>query len=196
MSLHRNAPKIVFIDTEFTGEHAYATLVSLGLVTLEGKELYITLNDYDKNQVTDWLAENVLIHIDSENSVDSASAYGILHSFLSEYSDGSPLYVVSCGLLQDYLLMLELYKYSQPERRYFHALHCLPDYLNHYAAIDLNTLFRVCSIDPAINRAEFAGFEDTITRHNALDDAKVVRGCFLKIQNEPAVINLMQRLSR
>ena len=43
-------PKIIFIDTEFTGEHAYTTLVSLGITTLEGDEFYVTLNDYDKNQ--------------------------------------------------------------------------------------------------------------------------------------------------
>lgn len=189
-------PKIIFIDTEFTGEHAYTTLVSLGVVTLDGQEFYITLNDYDEEQVTDWLEENVLADVDSDKSVDSKTAYQLLHAFLSDYSDGRPLYVVSCGLLQDYILMLELFKYSQPDREYFHALHCLPDYLNHYAAIDLNTLFRVCNIDPSVNREEFAGFETSLKRHNALDDAKVVRGCFLNLMNEPALKNLMQGLSR
>ena len=47
--------KIVFLDLEFTGEHAYATPVSFGLVTLDNQELYVTLNDYSKDQVTDWL---------------------------------------------------------------------------------------------------------------------------------------------
>ena len=53
----------IIFDTEFTGEHAFTTLVSIGLVTLDGEELYITLNDYDKDQVTDWLKENVLKYI-------------------------------------------------------------------------------------------------------------------------------------
>jgi DNA polymerase III epsilon subunit-like protein len=189
-----SGPKIVFIDTEFTGEHAYTSLVSLGLVTLEGDELYITLNDYDRHQVTDWLVNNVLKDIDCEKSVDSETAYKVLSEFLEKYSDGHPVFVVSCGLLQDYLLMLELYKFSQPERKYFHALHCLPDYLNHYAGIDLNTLFRTCCIDPSIDRAEYAGMKNSIKRHNALDDAKVVRGCFLKLQNETACLNLMKGL--
>ena len=189
-------PKIIFIDTEFTGEHAYTTLVSLGVVTLDGRELYFTLNDYDEDQVTDWLEKNVLADIDSYKSVDSQAAYQLLNKFLFEYSDGRLLYVVSCGLLQDYILMLELFKYSQPDRKYFHALHCLPDYLSHYAAIDLNTIFRVCNIDPSINRKEFSGIKETLVRHNALDDAKVARGCFLKILNEPALKNLMQGLKR
>ena len=189
-------PKIIFIDSEFTGEHAYTTLVSLGVVTLDGQEFYVTLNDYDKNQVTDWLTENVLAGIDRSKSVDGKTAYQLLHAFLSDYSDGHPLYVVSCGLLQDYLLMLELYKYSEPNRKYFHALHCLPEYLNHYAAIDLNTLFRVCNIDPSVNREEFSASEASLKRHNALDDAKIVRRCFLKLLNEPAIQNLLQGLLR
>jgi len=190
------SPKIVFIDTEFTGEHVYTTLVSLGVVTLPGEEFYITLNDYDPDQVTDWLKENVLADIDKSQSVTSENAYRQLHEFLSDYADGQPLYVISCGLLQDYLLMMELYKFSQPGRKYFHALYCLPDYLNHYAGIDLNTLFRTCGIDPSIDRAEFSGITLPLRRHNALDDAKVVRECFLKLQNEPAVKILMQGLSR
>lgn len=194
MSAKKN-PKIVFIDTEFTGEHAYSTLISIGVVTLDGRELYITLNDYDKGQLTDWLKENVLAEIDPDKSVNSKTAYQYLDAFLSDYSNGQLLYVVSCGLLQDYILMLELFKYSQPGRKYFHALHCLPDYLNHYAAIDLNTLFRVCNIDPQINREEFAGFGISLKRHNALDDAKVVRGCFVNLMNEPALKNLIQGLS-
>lgn len=44
--------KIVFIDTEYTGEHALTTLVSVDLVTLEGNGLCLALNDYDRDQVT------------------------------------------------------------------------------------------------------------------------------------------------
>lgn len=190
----QSEPKIIFIDTEFTGEHAYTTLVSLGVVTLDGQEFYVTLNDYDKDQVSDWLDKNVLCYIDNKKSVGSNTAYKLLHTFLSDYSDDHPLYVVSCGLLQDYLLMLELYKHSQPSRKYFHALHCLPEYLNHYAAIDLNTLFRTCGVDPSINRLEFSECNTTLKRHNALDDAKIVRRCFLKLMEEPALQKLLQGL--
>ena len=33
--------KIIFLDTEFTGEHSKTTLVSAGFVTLDNKKLYI-----------------------------------------------------------------------------------------------------------------------------------------------------------
>ena len=56
----KNILKIVFADTEFTGEHSKTTLVSVGFVTLDNKKLYITLNDFNKGQVTPWLKKNVL----------------------------------------------------------------------------------------------------------------------------------------
>ena len=61
--------KIIFIDTEFTGEKQNTTLISIGIVTLDKKKLYITLSDYDKNQITPWVRKNVLSKIDEKNSI-------------------------------------------------------------------------------------------------------------------------------
>ena len=74
--------KIVYIDTEFTGEHALATLVSIGLVAVDGRELYVTLNDYDERQVTDWFRENVLSMIKKETSVSKKEAYEIINKWI------------------------------------------------------------------------------------------------------------------
>ena len=41
--------KFVFFDTEFTGANKNCDLISIASITLEGKELYITLNDYIKD---------------------------------------------------------------------------------------------------------------------------------------------------
>lgn len=173
--------KIIFIDTEFTGEHQNTTLVSLGLVTLTGEKLYLTLNDYDRSQVTDWLKENVLVDIDAENSIDSVTAAKKLEAFLSGYSEGQKIYVVSAGLMQDLTLFFELFKFCRGEtNRQFHLLHDLPDYLQHHCGIDLNTLFRVAGMSPSISREEFAGISNA-KRHNALSDAEVVRLCYLKL---------------
>ena len=49
-------------------------LISIGIVTLEGESLYITLNDYDRDEVTDWVRENVLSWIDETQSVSSREA--------------------------------------------------------------------------------------------------------------------------
>ena len=52
--------KKLFLDTEFTGLHQKTTLISLALVAETGEEFYAEFTDYDKNQVDDWLVENVI----------------------------------------------------------------------------------------------------------------------------------------
>jgi len=178
--------KIIFIDTEFTGEHQYATLVSIGIVTLSGESLYLTLNDYDKSQVTDWLEENVLSGIDPDKSVDSASAAVEVGAFLDKYSGDDRLYVVSAGLNLDIVLFFELFNHlKKVHGAQFHALHDLPGYLQHHCTIDLNTLFRVAGVSPSTSRALFANVADE-NRHNALSDAAVVRECFIALTKQPA----------
>jgi len=182
-----NNLKIVFIDTEFTGEHQFATLVSIGIVTLSGEKLYITLNDYEKSQVTEWLKSNVLSDIDPGESVDSKIAATKMASFLKDYSSGNKLYVVSAGLGLDIVLFFELFKHlNDVSEKQFHALYDLPDYLSHHCTIDLNTLFRLVGVSPAESRAQYAGVTNE-SRHNSLSDAEVVRKCFLRLSKEPAM---------
>jgi DNA polymerase III epsilon subunit-like protein len=173
--------KLVFIDAEYTGEHAYTTLVALGLVTLEGESLYVTLNDYARDQVTEWLRDNVLALIDEEQSVSSKHAHERISSWLERYSGGDPVSLVSAGLGSDLLLLFELYHHACPDLPYFHALHCLPEYLNHVGHLDLNTLFVTAGIDPNVDRDAFVGSATPERRHEALHDALVVRECFIKL---------------
>ena len=173
--------KIIFIDAEYTGEHAYTTLVSLGLVTLEGESQYVTLNDFDSEQVTDWLRENILVDIDVSTRISSFEAYTRISQWMESYSKGKPISLISAGLGSDLLLLFELWKHNCPELKHFHALHCLPSYLNHTKHFDLNTLFFAAGIDPDIDRDAFVNHSLNGVRHNALHDAKVVRECFLKL---------------
>ena len=80
-SIRQIEMKIIFLDTEFTGEHSKTTLVSAGFVTLDNKKLYITLNDYNKDQVTPWLKKNVLSKIDKKFSISSREAYQKVSKF-------------------------------------------------------------------------------------------------------------------
>lgn len=189
----RSFLKIVFLDAEVTGEHAKTTLVSVGMVTIEGESLYITLNDYDREQVYPWLEEHVLSSIDESKSVTSAKAFELISKWLSKYSGGDEIRLVSAGLGADLFLVFELYKYAYPERKFFHALHCLPDFINHSKHIDLNTLFQVAGLDPGLNRAEFAEEEGDVRRHDALSDAMVVRKCFMKLVRLPQLRNLLSK---
>lgn len=176
--------KIVFTDAEYTGEHAFTTLVSLGLVTLEGDELYLTLNDYERAQVTDWLRENVLSEIDESQTVSSYEAYLRLSAWLEAYAGDEDVALCSPGLGSDLLLLFELYHHARPDLPYFHALHCLPPYLNHVWHLDLNTLFVCAGVDPNTDRDAFAGVAVKGARHDALHDALVARECFLRLQRD------------
>ena len=178
--------KYVFIDAEFTGEHAKTTLVSLGLVDFDGNELYLTLNDYDLDQVTDWFRDNVLISINQSSRISSKEAYRKMSVWLEQCSNGEDVSMVSAGLSADWVLMAELYKWSVPGEKYFHGLHHLPKFLNHGKHLDLRSLFSVAGFNPDIDRSKFAGKKEFIgDRHNAIYDARIVRECFIKLLNSP-----------
>lgn len=191
--------KFVFFDTEFTGEHAFTTLVSIGLVTLDGEELYITLNDYDKDQVTDWLKENVLKYIDTKKSINKKQAYEKISNFLEKYSNGQKINLVSAGKMNDIILLYQLYHQGSPKLKYFHFLHGLPDYLNHSGHLDLETMFNLADIkiehqdqSEIGGREKYADVKIKQEKHNALYDAKIVKECFKKLIKDSKLKGLIK----
>jgi hypothetical protein len=173
--------RFLFTDAEFTGEHQKTTLVSLALVGMNDEALHVTFDDYDRDQVTPWLTEKVLSLIDASQSVPSAAAFRRIASFMETYAAGEKISLVSAGKLTDLILLFELWHHAHPERKYFHNLYCLPDWLNHAEHYDLNTIFHLAGHDPGTDRAAFAGLVGKGARHDALYDARVVRACFLKL---------------
>jgi hypothetical protein len=175
--------KFAFIDTEFTGEHAHATLVSLAVVGMGGEQLVVNFNDYDRDQVTPWLRQNVLAHIDPNTGVSRAEGFPLVRKWFDSYSAGERVHLVSCGKLLDLLLVWELWHFARPDEKYFHHLHGLPEYFNHAAHFDLPTIFFLAGLDPNMNRTEFVGEKVVGRRHDALYDAQVVKECFLRCVN-------------
>lgn len=53
----------VFFDTEFTGLRKETTLISIGMVSEDGRTFYAEFTDYDKTQVNDWIVENVIANL-------------------------------------------------------------------------------------------------------------------------------------
>lgn len=188
--------KIVFIDCEYTGEHAHSTLISIGLVTLEGKELYITLNDYAREQVTDWVTDNVLNQIDQSLSINSEEAVLAISSFFEKYADQQPISLVSAGKAMDLVLFFQLWHKLFPQESYFHYGKFLPVYLNHRAHFDLDTLFWASGIDPNSDREMFLELSASKDKHNALYDAQIVRQCFLKLSESPNFESCISKKSR
>lgn len=58
----------IFFDTEFTGLHKDTTLISIGLISEDGRQFYAELTDYNKEQCDNWITENVLEHLISYDS--------------------------------------------------------------------------------------------------------------------------------
>jgi hypothetical protein len=179
--------KLVFLDAEYTGQHASTTLVSVGLVTLDGDELYVTLDDYDERQVTPWLREHVLSVIDPDTRVSSREAYRRISEWLDRYAAGDRVHLVSAGLGSDLLLFFELWKHGIADGRPFHVLHDVPAQLSHAQHFDLNTLLFACGHDPDADRDLFVAGRVRGHRHDALHDARVVRECFLTLLAHPAM---------
>lgn len=50
----------LYFDCEFTGLHRNTTLISLGIVSEDGRKFYAEFTDYDRNQCDEWIKENVL----------------------------------------------------------------------------------------------------------------------------------------
>ena len=53
----------IFFDTEFTGLHKNTTLISIGLISEDGRQFYAELTDYNLEQCDDWIEKNVLEHL-------------------------------------------------------------------------------------------------------------------------------------
>ncbi len=187
----------IFFDTEFTGLHQGTTLISIGMITEDGREFYCELNDYDKNQIDDWLKDNVIA-----NLIYSEPPKGEHEYFIATRTDDNPIeqdlyksYSVKMrGSVKDLRKELDRW-FSQFEKVemwsdclsydwvlfnqiWGHAFN-IPKTI-YYIPFDLCTLFKVKGIDPDVNREEYAGMTKGSQKHNALWDAKVIRECYLK----------------
>lgn len=54
---------LLFMDEEFTGLRKDTTLISLWIVSEDGRKFYAECCDYDRNQCDDWVLENVISNL-------------------------------------------------------------------------------------------------------------------------------------
>lgn len=168
----------IYYDAEFTGLHRDTTLISIGMVSESGSHFYAEFDDFDKDQVDDWLQEHVInnlmfndksfylsplngrylssvdnaMHFDIEVKADSAEVKERLLSWLSNESKAAGnlkiQFYTDC-YAYDWVLLNHL---ICDEGK---ALN-LPEFL-YYIPMDLSTVLQMRGVDPDINREEFIG---------------------------------------
>ena len=176
----------IFLDTEFTGLHQKATLISLAMVAESGEEFYAEFTDYDRTQLSDWLSEHVLQKLWLTNSQhfdrpeqgtylagDTVSIKECLQKWLTQF-DGIEIW--ADVLAYDWVLFCELFggALNVPTNIFF-------------APFDLATVLMMKGhIKPTgqftgdISRYAFAEM-DVKHQHNALADARVENECWKKL---------------
>lgn len=184
----------IFLDTEFTGLHQYTTLISIGIISEFGDTFYAEFADYDKNQVDNWIQENVInnlcligkyndptwFHLDNLDDNIHMSVSGnikYIKMMLDEWFDvvldnneENNIEIWSDCLSYDWVLFNQLYG---------NALN-LPDFI-YYIPFDICTFMKLAGVDPDISREEFIGNSVEGDKHNSLYDAKVIKACYDKL---------------
>lgn len=191
----------IFFDTEFTGLHKNTSLISIGIVSEDGRRFYAELSDYDESQIDDWLQVNVIDNLlfseppegedehysatrSSDNLIgnDLYKSYSLevrcnkteLREHLTQWlSQFDNVEVWSDCLAYDWVLRNDIFG---------HAFNISSNV--YYIPFDICTLMKVKSVDPDINREQLAFgslLPENVKKHNALWDAEVIFECYKKL---------------
>lgn len=189
----------LFFDTEFTGLHQNTTLISIGIVSEDGRTFYAEFTDYDKTQVDDWIRENVIAKLqfgDEEKQKQSTVPFlteGVhyrgfgntetIKEYLIEWlKQFDSVQIWSDCLAYDWVLFCQIFghAFSIPKSVY-------------YIPFDICPLLLLAVNNADISREEFAGNMIEVNdasmwgggnkKHNALWDAYVIRACYKKLSN-------------
>ena len=156
----------IFFDTEFTGLHQGTTLISIGMVAEDGRELYCELNDYDKSQIDDWLKDNVIANLHNTNPINTEQLRKAIEGFIEPYDK---VEMWSDCLSYDWVLFNQIFghAFNIPKNVY-------------YIPFDLSSMLKIYGYDPDLDRKVFSGLDLEI-KHNSLSDARMIKACYEKI---------------
>lgn len=185
----------LYYDTEFSGLHQNTTFISLGIVAENGDYFYAEFNDYGREQLNDWLRENVISNLFFKKEVEerklvfpksmkinkwimcgnTSQIVERLKEWLLQYDD---VEMWSDCMFYDYVLFNQLFGGS---------LNSPVPYIH----FDICTVMKIKNIDPDINREKYGQaylIEDNYfsnvgkeIKHNALWDAYIIQACYKKL---------------
>jgi len=167
-SLQPFSDDIVFFDAEFTGHDlTYDQLMSIGMVSFDGRhEMYFELA-YDENHVSDWVRENVVPYLTQEK-ISQDDARDRIREF--------------CGKSDPYLVATV----NQYDMAFWHKLFDGAEEPIHPIPIDFASMLFAIGLNPAREiDGEKKNFFESIgvdinkyQIHNALDDARLMREAY------------------
>ena len=160
---------IIFADTEFSSLDPYkGEILSIGLVTLGGKELYLEL-EYD-GEVSKWVRDNITPTLTQEK-VSRDTAKQKIAEFVGKYKP----YLVAYVNQFDVIYLYKLFGFPENSDPFF------------WLPIDFASMLFAHGRDPeslvSFDKlcAELGIPYEQYHQHNALDDARVLREVYLKL---------------
>lgn len=195
----------IFIDLEFTGLTQGAELISLALVSQQGKVFYAEITDFDidASKNAEFLAQHVLpnlyleerfskvkdsghytepnniellIDLKSETTYFRGPYKNLRHRLTEWLQQFTAIEIWGDCLAHDWVLFTEIFGGALE----------IPKNI-YYIPFDICTIFKLNRIDPDINRELFV--ENSIeslgaVKHNALSDAIIIGACYKKLMYE------------
>lgn len=159
---------LVFFDAEFSSLDPYSgEIISLAMVKYSGEQLYLEI-EYN-GELTDWVKEKVQPYL-TGNTVSKKQAYEKIKEFL--------------GAEKPYLISYV----NQYDIIFLHKLLDQFEYLPYWLPIDFSSVLFAKGYDPEVLRnndprflAEFDIDISKYQRHNALEDARLLRDVYLNM---------------
>lgn len=155
---------IIFLDTEFSTLDPYkGEILSIGLVKLNGEELYLEL-DYD-GETSNWVKENILPLLNNKK-VNRDEAVRRIKDFVGNTKP----YAISNVNQYDTIYLYKLLRLGNGGENPFF-----------WIPIDFASILFSMGLDP--ENDDWKIDKTKYKEHHALDDAKCLREAYLKIFN-------------
>lgn len=182
----------LYFDTEFTGLRKDTTLISIGIVSEDGRKFYAEFTDYDESQCGDWIKQNVIKNLklggmgvgvsdtDEDPALriargDKRYIYQEMNEWLSQFNT---IQFISDVCHYDFVLLIDLLTYGGtaldlPENISAVCHDINQDIARHFGDSD-HEAFDM-SREQIMN--DLCGEDEIVKgdKHNALYDAEVIR---------------------
>lgn len=180
----------IYFDTEFTGLHKDTSLISIGLIADDGRTFYAEFTDYKKEQVNDWIKENVINNLTNPPLNVSGNDWtmtGIkplvrtaILQWLEKYSH-EEITLISDVCHYDMVVFIDLFgsAFDLP-KNICPACHDINQDIANYYNISLAKAFDT-------NREELlenlgGKIPEDVKKHNSLFDAKIIQHIYKTIR--------------